>query len=94
VSRKLEALYAGKSGKQRFPAGVVDAFLYLVGVVDAMGDVRDLYAMKSLHFERLSGRREGQSSLRLNKQYRLIVTVEKDEGGDVLVIHEIVDYHR
>ncbi len=65
-----------------------------MGLIDAMPDQRDLYAMKSLHFERLSGKRQGECSLRLNKQDRLIVTIEQEDAGDVLVIHEIEDYHR
>jgi len=94
LSSKLAALYAGKRGKQRWPAGVPDAFLRLMGIMDAMPDVRDLYMLKSLHFERIEGDRQGQSSVRLNKQYRLIVTVEREDGTDVLVIHDLVDYHR
>jgi toxin HigB-1 len=94
VSRKLEALYRGRKARQRWAAGIAEAFARVMGVIDAMPDVRDLYALKSLHFERLSGDRKGQSSVRLNKQYRLIVTVEREDGTDVLVIHEIVDYHR
>lgn len=94
VSRRLAALYRGEAGKQRWPRGVQDAFLHVMGLIDAMPDQRDLYALKSLHFEQLSGKRRGECSLRLNKQYRLIVTVEHEDGGDVLVVHEIEDYHR
>jgi proteic killer suppression protein len=92
-SRKLAALYKGKRGKPRYPAAVLDAFLEVMGVIDAMPDVRDLYALKSLHFEQLSGGRTGQSSLRLGGQFRLVVTLERDEAGDVVIVHEIVDYH-
>lgn len=51
--------------------------------------------MNSLHFELLRGERgqRGEHSLRLNDQYRLIVTLEDREGVRVLVIHDMVDYH-
>ena len=72
---------------------MVDAFFEVMGVVDAMPDERDLYTMKGLHFERLSVKREGESSLRLNKQFRLIVTLERDDRGPLLAVHAIEDYH-
>lgn len=53
----------------------------------------DLRALKSLHYEKLSGNREGQRSLRLNNLQRLIVQVEEDEKGKLFSIIEIVDYH-
>jgi toxin HigB-1 len=48
-----------------------------------------------LRFEKLSGKRakQGQRSLRLNNQWRLIVTVDEDEQGNYLTIIDIEDYH-
>lgn len=59
----------------------------------AATDERDLYALKSLHFEALKGDRAGQHSVRLNKQFRLILHLEKDGRGNVLIVVEIDDYH-
>ena len=56
-------------------------------------DERDLYALKSLHFERMKGDRTGQSSIRINKQWRLILRIEADDEGKVVVIVELLDYH-
>jgi len=55
---------------------VVDEFFEVLRIVDAAAGIGDLYAFKSLHFEKLSGDRSGQRSLRLNRQWRLIVTVD------------------
>jgi proteic killer suppression protein len=43
--------------------------------------------------EKLSGVREGQYSIRLDKQYRLIFTIERDQDGNYLLIIDLVDYH-
>ncbi|UCJ10859.1 MAG: type II toxin-antitoxin system RelE/ParE family toxin [Phormidium sp. PBR-2020] len=51
-----------------------------------------LYALKGFQFEKLKGR-PGERSLRLNKQWRLIVAVERDEEGGYLLIIDIEDYH-
>lgn len=69
------------------------AFRKKVEVVVAARDERDLYAMSSLHFEKLKGDREGQHSIRLNEQWRLIVTIEKTDQGTTVDIIEIADYH-
>ncbi len=65
----------------------------VVGIVAAASDERDLRAMRSLHFEKLEGDRLGQPSLRLNKQWRLIVRLETTQEGKQVVVIEVVDYH-
>jgi proteic killer suppression protein len=72
---------------------VVRAFRKVLNLVANAADERDLYAVKSLHFEKLKGKRSGQSSLRLNKQWRLIVQLRDSDAGRIVVIKEIVDYH-
>jgi len=43
--------------------------------------------------EKLHGIRDGQYSVRVTSQFRLIFTIEKDDGGNLLLIIELVDYH-
>lgn len=90
--QKLRSLYETGHGARRYPKGMVAAFAAMASIVAAT-DERDLYALKSLHFERLKGKREGQHSIRLNDHYRLILTMEEDEQGKVLHVIEIADYH-
>lgn len=90
---KLELLYTTGRGGKRYPPQVVDAFLDAVAIIDAARDERDLYAQKGMRFEKLKGDRVGQRSLRLNQQWRLIVTVERDAVGTFILIIEIADYH-
>lgn len=53
----------------------------------------ELYQWKSLRFEKLSGKRQHQRSLRLNDQWRLIVEIEQSESKTVLVVKGVEDYH-
>ena len=62
-------------------------------VLVSAGDERDLRAMRSLHFEKLAGKRAHQHSIRLNDQFRLILQLEADDEGRFLNIVEITDYH-
>lgn len=72
---------------------VTRAYRKRVALLVAVKDERDLYAMRSLHFEKLSGDRLGQRSIRLNRQWRLILRLEEDERGRLVIVVEIVDYH-
>jgi proteic killer suppression protein len=92
--KKLAALYTKEKDAHKYP-GVVDDFFEVIAIIGSAPDQRDLYAQKGLRFEKLSGKRgkQGQRSLRLNQQWRLIVTLEEDEQGAYLQIHGIEDYH-
>ena len=93
ADRKLEKLYTEEKGAHKYPEGVVDAFFDVVAVIADAPDERDLYALKSLHYEKLKGKRSHQRSLRLNNQFRLIVEREKDDEGRLFRIVSIEDYH-
>jgi len=94
-SKKLQALYTEEKGAQRYPSEVVEAFFDVMAVIDAARNENDLYAFKSLHFEKLKGKRGkfDQRSVRLNNQYRLILTIEKDRAGNFILVINIMDYH-
>ncbi len=55
----------------------------------AVTSVRDLQEIRGNRFEALKGDRKGQSSIRINDQYRICFKWEKENAKDV----EIVDYH-
>ena len=57
--------------------------------LDSAADLRDLLIPPSNQLEALKGDREGQHSIRINKQWRICF---KWQNGDVLDV-EIVDYH-
>jgi toxin HigB-1 len=73
----------------RFGAGVAKSYRRLVKLLRDAQSPQDLYALKSLHFERLKGSRSHQRSLRLNRQFRLIVELE----GELIALKSIEDYH-
>lgn len=72
---------------------IVRAYRKRMQQIRAFKDERDFYALKSLHFEKLKGDREGQSSVRLNSQWRLIIEIRGNHPSKIIGIVEIVDYH-
>jgi toxin HigB-1 len=92
--KKIELLYTEEKDAHKYP-GVIDDFFEVMAIVQAASNERDLYANKGLRFEKLSGKRskQNQRSLRLNKQWRLIVVLEQDKEGKYILIIDIEDYH-
>lgn len=86
--KALELLYFQGAGCEKYPHGVVEVFLRRVRSIEAAADERDLRALKSLHFEKLKGGKD-RYSIRLNNFWRLILTMEKDREGKIVVIIEM-----
>ena len=72
---------------------VVRAFRKRMQQIRAFRDERDFLTIRSLNFEKLKGNREGQHSIRLNLQWRLILEIRGNHPCKVIGIIEIVDYH-
>ena len=76
-----------------FEHSIVRSFRKRILFIRSSKDERDFYAMKSLHFEKLSGDRAGQHSMRLNAQWRLILRIKQGDNGKLVVVASIADYH-
>jgi len=76
----------------RSPA-VVNGFRKVVGFIKAATDERDFYGMRSLRFEKLSGARKHQRSMRINDQYRLIIELATEGDTKAAYVVGIEDYH-
>jgi toxin HigB-1 len=76
-----------------FPSAVVALFRRRLQTIRSAPDERDLYALKSLHFEKLKGQRSHQHSIRLNDQWRLILEFKGKAPNKTVVIMAIEDYH-
>lgn len=55
----------------------------------AITELRDLTELKGNRFEKLKGKRKGQFSIRINKQYKICFRLERNNVFEV----KIVDYH-
>lgn len=72
---------------------IVKAFRMRVQLITAALDERAFYALTSWHFEKLRGDLAGKYSIRLNKQWRLLIRLEKRQSDKTVVIISICDYH-
>lgn len=93
IDNRIERLYTHGDGATRFPQEVVNALLRRMRHIEAARDERDLRTPLSVHYEHLKGQYIGQDSMRLNRQWRLILSVEEDTEGKYVVIHEITNHY-
>ncbi|HCG01382.1 MAG TPA: plasmid maintenance system killer protein [Chloroflexi bacterium] len=69
---------------------IVRAFRKVMNSIRSAQDERDFYNNKGLHYEKLSGDRDGQHSMMLNDQFRLILEIDVEKTVRII---EVTDYH-
>jgi proteic killer suppression protein len=81
----------------RFTGGhspaVVRGFRKAINAIRAFHDERDFYANRGFRFEKLKGDRRHQRSIRINKQWRLILEIDHGNQGHRIRVMGIEDYH-
>ena len=86
---KLTASIDDGSVKKGFPPDMLRRAQQLLTVLDAATTVEDLRSPPGNRLEKLSGDREGQYSIRINKQWRICFVWTQAGPENV----EITDYH-
>jgi proteic killer suppression protein len=84
-------------GKSPYPDEVLKTFRKRVYQIQQAKNTVDLRNIKSLHFEKLKGKKyEGKYSIRLNLAYRIIFRIETSEGNnrlEIVCIEEINNHY-
>ena len=93
ADERLDRLETDPRYTAGFSQAVVRAFRKCMQVIRSAPDERVFYGMKSLHFEKLQGKRSHQRSIRLNDQWRLIIEFEGKAPGKIVVVVSVEDYH-
>lgn len=86
--KETQKVYQREFSK-KLPQDIQRAAYKKLLMIDASIDVSDLKIPPANRLEKLSGDREGQYSIRINKQYRICFIWDNGSAFDV----EIVDYH-
>lgn len=89
----LERLETDQDFNNGLGQPLVRAFRKVLNLLRQVSSTDELRNWRGLRLEKLKGDREGQYSVRLNDQWRLIFEIEQTENGERLVVKEIVDYH-
>jgi len=89
---RLALIESDLAGETKLPVAVIRAARRKLTVLRAAVDDRSLRNWKSLHYEKLKGDREGQRSIRVNAQYRMVFILSEGEPLTATIL-AIEDYH-
>lgn len=90
---KLDLLETDRKFTAGFGPEIVRGFRKAMQAIRAAMDERDLYALKGLRFEKLDGARAHQRSVRLNKQWRLVLELAGEAPKKTVRVIGVEDYH-
>ncbi len=93
ADEELDRLEVDASFYAGYSAAIVTVYRKRIQMIRAAIDERAFREMKSLHFEKLQGKRSGQYSMKLNDQWRLIITIKAQSQSKTVVVVSIEDYH-
>ena len=82
--------YTGKTKdkQHRFQPEVIRKYVRVVGILEAVNRMEDLFRFNSLHFEALD---EPFYSVRIDYHYRLVFQMESKPGEAILTICKLED---
>lgn len=90
----LRELYMnGKTSdkKHRYQPEVVRGYQKAVFVLSAANTITDLFRNNALNYEGLKGNKQGISSVRINRQYRLEFTVRDVMNEQIVTVCHLLD---
>ena len=89
----LDRLETDATYSAGFSDGIVKAYRKAMQHIRAASDERMFYTRRSFRFEKLHMDREGQHSMRLNDQWRLVVELRGSHEDKIIHVIGIEDYH-
>ena len=89
----LALIETDQAGATRLSVAIIKSARRKLTLLRAAPDERSLRNWKSLHYEKLKGGRDGQRSVRLNDQFRLVFTLQEVTKPPTITILSIEDYH-
>jgi len=90
---ELALIETDEAGATRLPVAVIKSVRRKLTVLRAAPDDRSLRNWKSLRYEKLKGNREGQRSIWINDQYRMVFRLDDETAPPTITILSIEDYH-
>ena len=95
----LQKLFEGKpSGKKpKYGDEIIRKFKKTVLMLQYAESIAQVKQLKGLNFEKLKGDFKGYYSVRVDIQYRLILTFEENDSlviSDIIVIEDLTNHYR
>ncbi len=88
----LALIETDQAGMTRLPVAVIKSARRRLTTLRAARDDRSLRNWKSLHYETMKGNREGQKSVRVNDQYRMVFNLDEETDPQTITVLTIEGY--
>ncbi|NJM35158.1 MAG: plasmid maintenance system killer protein [Rhodomicrobium sp.] len=92
VDSALALIESDDAGKTKLPVAVIKSARRKLTLLRSAPDERSLRNWKSLHYEKMKGARDGERSIRLNDQFRMVFKLSDSEPPTAMIL-SIEDYH-
>jgi toxin HigB-1 len=93
VDERLALIETDSAAKTGLPVSVITSFRDKFVVIRAAPDERVFRNWKSLHYEKLEGFKDERRSIRLNKQWRVVFTINTKCSPNKIRVLAVEDYH-
>ncbi len=93
ADESLALIETDDAGKTKLPIAVIRSARKKLVMLRAAPDDRTLRNWKGLRYEKLKGDRDGQRSIRLNDQFRLVFLLDDEADPKKITILAVEDYH-
>ena len=93
ANKRLRGLYVSASAPKGLDHDAHKAYCDKVRLIATAPNEQDLRNLKSLRYEKLKGTRSGQWSIRVNKQWRLILRPEQGHDSTTTIVIEELTKH-
>ena len=94
----LQKIFEGKqvTGKPKYSQDIILKYKKTVLMLQYTESIKELRKFRGLNFEALKGDFKGYYSVRVDLQYRLILSIEKDSVvvTDVLIIEDLTNHYQ
>ena len=94
----LQKIYEGRqvTGKPKYSQDVILKFKKTVLMLKNTESIKELRKFRGLNFEALKGDFKGYYSVRVDLQYRLILSVEKGSVviTDILIVEDLTNHYQ
>lgn len=89
---RVALVETNRAAESRYPIEVINSLRQKLVVIRAAPDERTLRNWRSLHYEKLE-RPGDQRSIRINKQWRLVFTIDTKSRPNRITVLGVEDYH-
>ena len=90
---KLALIETSRAAETKLPLSVINSARRKLFLIRAAPDERTMRNWKSLHYEKMTGARKGERSIRLNDQWRMSIDLDDSRSPAKVVVLEITNHY-